>query len=249
MLKKTFTLFLSINFFYAFSQTDTIKMMQYNLMYYTENAPEECDSITNNLNQKDENLKTIMHYVKPDIFCVNEIGKEQQYADRILTQVMNQNGIDYYANVATNSNPYNGITIGNMIFYNTNKLTFYKKFYVTTQIMYFNAYTFFYNSPNLANGDSTFITFIVTHLKAGNAQTIRYSQVKRLMNKLEEIGRVENYVFSGDFNCYSSEDSGIAYVLNYPNENLRFYDPIDKLGYWHYNEDFTLYHFHIYSLL
>ena len=29
---------------------DTIKMMQYNLMYYTDNAPEGCDEYSNSLN-------------------------------------------------------------------------------------------------------------------------------------------------------------------------------------------------------
>lgn len=237
------TIFIVLGFFISSEATaDTIRMMQYNLMYYTSSAPEDCNSITNNLDVKDSSLKKTIQYIKPDVFCVNEIGKEALYANRILNNVMNQDGIDYYAMIPTTSNPYYGITIGNMIFYNTEKLTFYNSFYVTTSIMYFNAYKFYYNSPTLANGDSIFVTFIVTHLKAGNAQTMRYNQVKKLMDRLENMGKIENYVLSGDFNCYSSEDSGIAYALNYPNENYRFYDPIDELGYWQYNEDFAQYH-------
>ena len=61
--------------------------------------------------------------------------------------------------------------------------------------MYFNAYKFYYNSPALANGDSIFVTFIVTHLKAGNAQTMRYNQVKKFMERLEDMGRLRTTYF------------------------------------------------------
>ena len=42
---------------------DTIRMMQYNLMYYTNNSGiSDCNASTNNLDTKDAALKTIFKY-------------------------------------------------------------------------------------------------------------------------------------------------------------------------------------------
>ncbi|MEG2070029.1 MAG: hypothetical protein RR034_01475 [Bacteroidales bacterium] len=50
------------------SYADTIRMMQYNLMYYTNTSGVSgCNSTTNNLNAKDVALKTILQYVQPDV--------------------------------------------------------------------------------------------------------------------------------------------------------------------------------------
>lgn len=72
-------------------------MMQYNLMYYTDNSGvSDCNASTNSLNNKDANIRTIFQYVMPDVFCVNEIGSNVSYADRILSNDINVDGIDYY---------------------------------------------------------------------------------------------------------------------------------------------------------
>ena len=75
-------------------QADTIRHMQYNLLFYTNNATEDCNSSTNNLDEKDAALKQIVKYVMPDVLTVNEIGKEQIYADRILNNVLNTDNIN-----------------------------------------------------------------------------------------------------------------------------------------------------------
>ena len=54
---------------------DTIRMMHYNLMYYTNSSGiSDCNSLSNNLDTKDAHIKTIFQYVKPTVFCVCEIG-------------------------------------------------------------------------------------------------------------------------------------------------------------------------------
>lgn len=239
VLYTAFILFFN-NFYKVFA--DTICLMQYNLMYYTYNADyTDCDATTNNLDLKDYYLKQLIQYVKPDVFCVNEIGKEVEWANRLLNNVLNQNGISYYATVP----PVNSwSTIGNRIFYDTRKLIYYNAFYVPTSVININAFKFYFNSSDLMQGDTTFITFIICHLKAGGGSgnaTTRYQQTLALMNRLETLGE-DNYVWSGDFNSYSASDSGIANALYWHNPSFRFYDPINKLGNWHDNENYALYH-------
>ena len=68
---------------------DTIRMMQYNLMYYTNTSGiSDCNTLSNNLDSKDANIKTIFQYVKPTVMCVCEIGSQNQYADRLLNNAI-----------------------------------------------------------------------------------------------------------------------------------------------------------------
>ena len=124
------------------AQNDTIRMMQYNLMYYTNSSGvSECNSTTNNLDNKDAHIKTIFQYVKPTVLCVCEMGSQNQYADRLLNNVINTDGIDYYRRgPLTNQS---GGTIANMIYYDSRKLVLYKSTPITTAYRDINGYTFY----------------------------------------------------------------------------------------------------------
>lgn len=223
----------------------TIRHMQYNLLYYTENGVSSCTSTNNNLNTKDAALKEIVKYVMPDVLTVNEIGKEQVYADRILNNVLNTDGIDYYAYLPAASNSSASISIGNRLFYDTRKLALHSNFYVTTSITYFNAYKMYYLSEGLAQGDTAFITFIVCHLKAGSYDdniATRQTQVSALMNRLQSIGVADNYVLSGDFNLYNADEPAYQTLIHNSNSLIRFYDPINQEGNWHDNYEYRQYH-------
>lgn len=219
---------------------DTIRQMQYNLMYYTENGAGECDETNNNLNTKDQAFKCIVKNAKPDVLTVNEIGKDPAYPQRILDNVLNTDGVNYFAYAPNVSNPNQGITIGNGLFYDTRKLALKKTFYVATTVSYFNAYRMYYLSQNLAQGDTTFITFIVCHLKAGTeCEADRYAQVQKLMNKLQSLGIADNYVLSGDLNIYNASESAYQYLVHHTNPLIRFYDPINREGEWDNNSSFA----------
>jgi len=221
---------------------DTIRMMQYNMMYYTTSSASDCNTSGNYMNEKDENLKTIIDYVLPDVFCVNEIGSKTTYINRVLNNVMNTNGRTYYANCPLTN--YSGGSIANMLYYDSRKLAFHSFFYVTTSVRDINAYKMYYKSNSLAQGDTAFITFIIAHLKAGNTDTDRNSrktQVERLTTKLEQMG-IDNYVFSGDFNLYSASEPAYQHLLFNNNTAFRFLDPIDKYGNWNKNQQFAKIH-------
>ena len=223
---------------------DTIRMMHYNLMYYTNSSGiSDCNSVSNNLDTKDAHIKTIFQYVKPTVFCVCEIGSQVQYADRLLNNAINTDGIDYYLRgPLTNQS---GGTIANMIYYDSRKLTLYKSTNITTSYRDINGYTFYYNADNLGAGDTIFMTFWLAHLKAGSYSSneeARLVQVQKLMNRIVNSGLPGNYTFSGDFNIYSSEEPAYQELTEYPNSLYRFYDPANSPGYWHNNPQFASLH-------
>lgn len=241
-MKKTF-LFLTLLMLVAWGNaSDTIRMMQYNLMYYSDNAPEGCNTSANSLENKDTYIKNIFHYVKPDIFCVNEIGKNNVYANRLLQNALNQNGMDYFATCNTQSNSSNSISIGNRLFYDTRKFVPVETFFIPTLYSFFNGYRFYLNSPDLTHGDTVYITFIVGHLKAGNYAEARYQQIEKLMTYIDEHNLSGNIILSGDFNSAGSNEQGLAYLFNPSVYAHRFIDPINKMGDWYNNSSFANYH-------
>ena len=223
---------------------DTIRMMQYNLMYYTNSSGiSDCNSTTNNLDNKDAHIKTIFQYVQPTVMCVCEMGSQNQYADRLLDNAINTDGIDYYLRgPLTNQS---GGSIANMIYYDSRKLTLYKSTNITTSYRDINGYTFYYNADNLTDGDTVFTTFWIAHLKAGTGATnesARLVQVQKLMNRISSSGLPGNYTFSGDFNVYNSDEPAYQELTEYSNSLYRFYDPVNSPGYWHDNAQFASLH-------
>lgn len=228
--------------FSAAAQTETIRMMHYNLLYYTNQAI-GCNQNNNNLNTKDAALQTIIEYVMPDVLVVNELGSSVTYADRIVNNVLNTNGRTYFNHGPLTN--YSGGDIANMLFYNSEKLSLHSHFYITTVNRDINGYKMYYNTPNLAVGDTIFTTFLLAHLKAGTGsdnEQKRYSQVVQLMAKLENIGVYGNYCFSGDFNLYSADEEAYQYLINYPNSLYKFYDPINQEGKWNNNSAYRSIH-------
>lgn len=211
-------------------------------MYYTTSAPANCNTSGNYLNDKDIHLKTIINYTLPDVFCVNEIGSQSTYVTRILTNVLNTNGRNYYANCPLTN--FSGGSIANMLYYDTRKLEYHSSFYVTTSVRDINGYKMYYKSSSLALGDTAFITFCVAHLKAGSYESdiaLRKTQVERLTTKLAQLG-IDNYIFCGDFNLYGASEPAYQHLLFNNNTAFRFYDPIDKYGNWNNNSQFANIH-------
>lgn len=245
--KLLLILILSITCYFSFIDNlhaDTIRMMQYNLMYYTVNGPDGCDENTNNLDTKDAALKSIIQYAKPDVFCVNEIGKESTYTQRILNNALNVDGANYYKSCPTVSSTGAYITIGNMLFYDSRKLELHSTFYVPTSVTYFNGYKMYLKNERLALGDTVFITFIVAHLKAGqydsNADS-RYTQVQSLMARLS-AQKPGNIVLSGDFNLYGASEKAYQHLIHFDNSLYRFCDPLDREEEWHDNRSCSSIH-------
>lgn len=242
-LKKTVFALLLIFLFHSILQADTIKMMQYNLLYYTTSVPSDCTIPSSYLDDKDRNFKKIIKFENPDVLCVNELGSQSTYVDRIKNNVLNTDGITYYENCPLTN--FSGGSIANMLFYDSRKLGFHSYFYITTTVRDINAYRMYYKTPQLLSGDTIFITFLIAHLKAGSYDSdklTRYQQTQALMNKLEQIGVADNYIFSGDFNLYTSTETAYQTLINYSNTLYRFYDPISQPGNWNNASQFASIH-------
>ena len=236
-----------IVFFSATVSADTIRQMQYNLLYYTagNESPDDCTDANNNLDQKDAAFKIIVKEVMPDILCVNEIGKTDVYANRILNNVLNTDGIHYYGTLPAYSISGNR-SIGNRLFYDTRKFALKESAYVTTYYggTVINLYKMYYKSQSLAQGDTAFITFIIWHLAAGSSdynETTRAQQSRTLTNYMESAPSVlaNNFVLSGDFNVYTSSEEAYDNLVNNPNYLVRFHDPIGRSGSWNNNSQFA----------
>ena len=235
-----FSFFFFINFF-IFAQ-DTIKVMQYNLMHYG-NYFNDCTEINNNAADKNEYLKTIIQYVKPDIFTVNEMGKGQYYQISLMNDALNVDGVSYYkkANYSNVANSY----IVNMLYYNSEKLVLNSQSVAQNYIRDIDVYELYYKSSDLESGDTAFIYCVVAHLKAGNDPSDiskRTNMTNNTLSYLNEISSVSNYLFMGDLNTKTSSEQCYYNLLNYSNPNIRFYDPVNKPGNWTSNYEFRDYH-------
>jgi hypothetical protein len=193
---------------------------------------------------KDGYLTTIIDYTLPDIFTVNEINETTVTLDRLLNNVMNANGRDYYARA--NRTNYANSDIINAMYYDTRKLALYSQDVVVTPLRDINLYHLYYLSNDLATGgDTAWVTCIVMHLKAGSYQSDedeRAAEVTQLMNYLNALNQPGNYLAMGDFNVYSDDEECFQNLTNHPNANIRFYDPINKLGDWNNNSYYADYH-------
>ena len=222
---------------------DNIKVMQYNLLNYG-NVTSYCTVDNNLYSDKEPLLHTIIQYVQPDIFTVNELGSVTFVHQRILDSVMNKNSVKQY-----NKSDYintNGSKLVNMLYYNKAKLVYVSAESVQNEVRDIVLYRLYYKSPNLAqDNDTAWINCIVGHLKAsqGSANVARRAlMTSNAITYLKQHNYTGNYMFMGDFNVYKSSEQGYQNLVGESDVNYRFYDPINKPGNWHNKSSFAQYH-------
>ncbi len=222
----------------SFSQ-DTLKIMQYNLLYYGLYTS-FCTEDNNNLATKTQYLRKLINYVNPDILGVNEINADPDVQDYLLNNVFILNGHpDFARSVTVGSSG----TLMTQIYYNRTKL-------VERGIIIVDAYPrpivihkFYMNTRSLRNGDTVWLYIAVAHLKAGNTQDdadARAQATQYFMNKIRSMGP-NNYIIMGDFNLYNSNEGAYQNLVNPTDQTYKFHDPAPA-GYWHNNSDFAPYH-------
>ncbi|MDY0342019.1 MAG: hypothetical protein RBR28_00490 [Lentimicrobium sp.] len=242
-MKIRFTIVLLFTVTIGWSQ-DTLTVMQYNLLNYG-NYTSYCTATNNSHEPKDGYLRTIINYIKPDIFTVNELSQYEFYHERILTEVLNSSGRNYY-NRAEQTNMA-GSYIVNQLYYDTRKLIFYNQKVIQSLVRDINLYTLYVKNDALHRGDTTFINCIVVHLKAGNTSSnaaTRATMINNTMDWLSTRVLPGNFLFMGDFNTYTSAEIAYQSLINpLPvNADFKFFDPIDKPGAWNNNYDFRYWH-------
>lgn len=233
-----FCLFLAA-YSYGQSITDTLVYMQYNVLNY-RNITDFCTVSNNNPNSKEGYMRTLISYINPDIIALNEMaGDGGTAARRMLDNGLNANGINYYKQAAYTGNS----SLTNMLYYNENKLALHSQDQIerglngsrlTRLVDVYNLY--YLDQSQLEAGDTIWLTCYVTHFKASTGSTnvaLRATAAAAVMDYHEtNYDASRNYIISGDFNMYTSNEQGFINLVGYPNRTVRFRDPINKPGSW-----------------
>lgn len=228
---------------------DTIRVMQYNLLLYGANFS-NCTSSTNNLEDKDGFLKTVSKHVNPDILVVNEMGAAGIYADRILANSLNTDGVNKYRRAPVQNNSFSSIV--NAVFYNKNKFSLYNQEKVIQDVngndltRAIDVCTFYYKDPNLEHDpDTTFLHVLGTHLKAGSSSSdiqSRGLETEAVMDYISTNMSPGYFLIAGDMNMKNSNEQAFKNLTESAAGDFRFYDPIDELGSWNSNGSFAHVH-------
>ncbi len=224
-------LFLSLVFIslFSFSQ-ESIKVMHYNLLYYGKTTS-FCTSDNNNIDHKNNQLKTIINYVQPDIFCVNEMDASLADVNYLMDNVLNINGISHWKHAQVS-----GSYMINMLYYNSDKIHLVSQ----ESIEGYPRQTDVYHLE-LVNNPEIKWTVFSTHLKAGNSYENREDRAystEKIMNFLANRN-IENFLLTGDLNLYQASEQAFQNLTN-PNEpDIAFNDPINRLGNWSSNPSFA----------
>ncbi|MFC2107034.1 T9SS type A sorting domain-containing protein [Bacteroidota bacterium] len=217
--------------------------MHYNLLNYGVTAG-GCNNTTNNVNDKNQYLHTILSHVNPHILTVNEINCSVQTYDILLSgclDVYMQGKFERIDKTCNATNP-----LSNMVYYRADLLEFYKQDAIQTNVRDINVVRFFYKSPDLAvTHDTTFITIMLAHLKAGTGwddKQERATETNEVMQYLSQHPNLPNRIFLGDLNIYEANEQAFKNLTEYSNASLRFYDPINEIGDWHNNSSYSHIH-------
>ena len=238
-MKKVISIYILLTITLSSIAGDTLKIMQYNLLYY-DKVTSWCTESNNNVEQKNEYLKTITSFYQPDIFTVNEMNGSSTSTDKLLNNALNTDGINRYKRAE-----YTGSYLVNMLYYNSDKLALKSQSYILTSPRITDVYQLYYKSDNLQNTDTVFITCVVTHLKAGSDgddRTKREVASKKIMDHIQNYDIKGNIVLMGDFNVYYHTEPAFQNFLKSTSSGTQLIDPIDKLGSWHNNESYAAYH-------
>lgn len=247
-MKKAFIIFLAFLPTLFCSAQDTITVMHYNLLQYGNygSAYAGCNEASNNTQQKDEYIRDILDYVRPDILTVNEFGASQSILNSFVSHNLNINGTNYWK--TSNICNLSGSSIVNCIFYNSNKLTMKKHTSIATSVRDIDFFELYFNTSSLLSNDTVKLVCVVAHLKAGTGATNeskRREMIQLAMNHIERNYPNENLLIMGDFNLYSSSESAYQLLTStYPNSDILFMDPLgnEGVGPWNENPIYSKYH-------
>ncbi len=213
-----------------------IKVMSYNLLNFN-NYPSYCTAENNPHEAKAGYLATIVANQQPDILCCCEVGGKNPtlaYSiSYILGNSLNVNGVTRWSAASASGNTY----LNNALFYDKTKLKLIAQSKVDTDIREINIYKL----KHLTSNDT--LKVAIAHLKAGSDYASdRGTEIQQLMNYLVTQGNNDNFIVCGDFNVYSSSEPAFQNLVNPSYMPVAFYDPVNQMGEWNNNWNFSEYH-------
>ncbi len=218
-----------------FGQT-TFKTMFYNLLNYPSAPPQNRNVI----------LKEILNTYQPDIFMVCELETESASND-ILNFSLSEIDKNYQkANFVPNQSDIGGYSnLQQQIFFNSNYFTLVNQEEILTYIRDINHYTLQLNTSNQTN--PIYLEIFVTHLKASQSTTNQQQRLDMITAFTDSLNNLEPnsfIIFAGDFNFYTSSESGYQKLLD-PNNHVIMKDVLNlnnSLQSWHTNYNFKAIH-------
>ncbi|NPA42675.1 MAG: T9SS type A sorting domain-containing protein [Chlorobi bacterium] len=225
-----FKLFLWILPWAMSAQTDSLRVMSYNLLMYPSGTTYS----------REPYLREITASYGPDLLAVCELETEQA-ADDILNRVLRPHspGFERAAFEPNHSDPNS--TLHQMLFYNGDKLALHRQTYISTGIRDINRYTLYLKTPSLTAGDTIFLTVYVLHLKASQGtynEDTRLQMIRALTADLATLPPDRYVLVAGDFNLYSDREPAYAELTDTTNA-IVLDDPAGREGYWHENRSFA----------
>ncbi len=224
----------------VFSQ-GRIKVMSYNLLNFN-NLTSYCTAENNSYQTKAGYLATIVANQQPDILCCCEVGKSHQSLaytiSYILGNSLNVNGVNRWASASASGNEY----LNNALFYDKKKLILVAQTKVNTDIREINIYKL----KHISTGDT--LKVAIAHLKAGDeyhcseCPAQRGTEIQDFMNYLVTQGNNDNFIVCGDFNVYKASEPAFQNLVNPSYMPIAFYDPVNQMGDWTINSNFSEYH-------
>jgi len=207
------------------SQTDTLRVMAYNVLSYGD----ACQGPTSTL---DAYLNTIVQYTAPDLMSCEKInafpftpGAVGNLGDELLANALNLESPNKYNYAA----PTNATNLDKMsvLFYNQQKLA-----YVATENLLslgsdFDFYKLYYKDVNLPiTKDTTFLFVLVCHTKSGSSSTERDYQDSAVISTLRtKFSYFPNLIIMGDFNTTGSYEKGYQSIINSKDSTTKMSDP------------------------
>jgi len=214
----------------GYGQTESLKVMSYNLLYY----PSATDY------SREGYLRNVMDEYRPDILAVCEL-ETAEAAENILVNVL-QPVDEAYAQARFEPNHSDpNSTLQQMLYYNSAKLALHNQIYLITEVRDINRYTLYLKTDRLALGDTTFVHVYVVHLKASSGdenEQKRYRMVEVLMEDAETLPEEDYVMVAGDFNFYNADEPGYQALTDTTRPPF-FQDPVHREGYWHENTSFA----------
>ena len=220
---------------YGYSQ-GRIKVMSYNLLNFN-NYPTYCTTENNPHEAKAGYLATIVANQQPDILCCCEVGGRNPnlaYSiSYILGNSLNVNGVTRWKAANASGNTY----LNNALFYDQTKFLLVAQTKVDTDIREINIYKLKHKASN----DT--LKVAIAHLKAGTEYAAdRGTEIQQFMNYITAQGNNDNFIICGDFNVYRASEQAFQNLVNPSYLPIAFYDPVNQMGEWANNWNFSEYH-------
>jgi len=207
---------------------DTISIACYNLLNY----PGSTDLLRN------PGFRTVISALHPDILVceeVNEAVAANEFRDSVMKIVDTLYNMGTWINCQSSSSENE-----NVVYYRKDKFTFLSNTPILTDLRDINRFSFVHINTGIP-----FSVFGV-HLKAGNTATDnsrKALEIDSLRKYTNTLPFGSNLVVCGDFNFYTSSESGYTKLLS---DNItydgEFYDPVTTMtGVWN-NPAYAIYH-------